>query len=202
MKTFFAVALTLVTFLSAGFAEPRASVKGRILTELPGLPENVLQRAIAPWFYKSLVASPLEGWIVTRGLLSNTKVYGARIVRSDLNGIFDARVLQAASELEISGDYRLDRLAKTSPVLMQTLVYKIADGTMLVSFAFLDRPEGTQMYYIGCARLDVLEKDGRWVKLNGGGILEGKGLTMYSPGSDNSLISLTRLYGLNFHGSR
>lgn len=192
MKTLAVLTLTLVAFLSASFAEAMDSVQGRTLADLPGLPENVLQRAIAPWFYKSLLVSPLEGWIITRGELSNTKVHGARIIRSDLNGEFDARIVKAANELKIAGDYQLDRLAKTSPVVMHTLVYQIADGIMFVSFALLDRAEGTQMYYIGCARVDVLEDSGQWVKLKGPEILEGKGLTMYSPGGDNSLISLTK----------
>ncbi len=201
MKTLLVILLTVVTFVAPGFAESPGSVKGRTLGEIKVIPKGVLERAIAPWFYKSLLVSPLEGWVIARGELSNTKVYGARIIRSDLNGVFDARTVQAASELKITGDYRLDRLAKTSPVVMHTLVYKIADGTMLVSFACLDRAEGTQMYYIGCARLDVLKDSGRWVKLKGPAILEGKGLTMYSPGSDNALIELTRLYHLDFHGS-
>lgn len=148
-----------------------------------------------------MVLPILVGVTFRRGNLANTKVYGARITRSDLHGAFDARVLKAASELKITGDYRLDQLAKVSPVVMHTLIYKIDGGTLLVSFALLDRAEGSQMYYIGCARLDVLQGDGEWVQLKSGGILQGKGLAMYSPGSDNALIELAHLYRLNFHGN-
>ena len=164
MQTFAVLTLTRVACPSASFDEAMDSVQGRTLTELPGLPENVLQRAIAPWFYKSLLVSPLEGWIITRGELSNTKVHGARIIRSDLKGEFDARIVQAADELKIAGVYQLDRLAKTSPVVMHTLVYQIADGPMFVSFALLDRAEGAPMYHNCCARGDVLEESGQGVK--------------------------------------
>jgi hypothetical protein len=57
------------------------------------------------------------------------------------------------------------------------LVYQIADGTMVLSFAHLDEPGGDQVEYYGCARLLVLKAD-KWTEIKGPESLQGKGWAM------------------------
>ncbi len=45
-----------------------------------------IRRIVSPGFYKSLLISPVKGWVTVRGLLNGTRVINARVVRSDLNG--------------------------------------------------------------------------------------------------------------------
>jgi hypothetical protein len=172
----FLVLLTVVAllpFFSTGtFA---TTAKGKTLTELKVIPTRVLQRSISPKFYKSLTISPVEGWVVVRANLSGTRLSGARIIRSDMDGAFDALALQRAKEVLISANYTTDRPNLGSSILLHLLIYKIADGTMALSFAHLDEPGGDQADYYGCARLAVLKADGKWTEIKGPEGLEGKG---------------------------
>jgi hypothetical protein len=52
-------------------------------------------------------------------------------------------------------------------VLVHLLSYKIADGTMALSFAHLDEPGGDQMAYYGCAKLMVKKTEGQWAEIQG-----------------------------------
>jgi hypothetical protein len=150
------------------------SSQGRKLGDLNVIPTRVLQRSISPRFYKSLLISPVEGWIVVRGQLSGTRLSGAKVIRSELKGLYDPLALQLAKEVVIAGNYSIDRPNLRSSILLHLLVYQIADGTMALSFAHFDGPGGDQMQYYGCARLMVL-KAGKWTEIKGPESLDGKG---------------------------
>jgi hypothetical protein len=134
---------SLVAFLDSSFAA-RLPAAGRKLTDINVIPTRVLQRSISPKFYKSLLVSPVQGWIVVRANLSGTRLSGARVIRSDLKGLYDPLALQLAKEAVIAGNYSIERPNLGSSVLLHLLVYQIADGTMVLSFAHLDGPGGDQ----------------------------------------------------------
>ena len=60
-------------------------------------------------------------------------------------------------------------------VLIHLLVYKTADGTMVLSFPTFNESGGNQMFYWGCARLAVLKSEGNWVEIEGPEGLHGQG---------------------------
>ena len=162
------VLLVLLTFVGRqSFAEAPRSVHGRTLGEIDLISKRVLKRSISPKFYQSLLISPIEGLIEVRAMVSGGKLFQEKIVRSDLDGRFDQIALQTAKEMMILGDYKLDSQIKTSAVRVHVLIYQIADGTMVLSFATLDRPGGEQADYFGSARLRVLKTDGSWVEITG-----------------------------------
>ncbi|MFZ1218087.1 MAG: hypothetical protein WAO00_02285 [Chthoniobacterales bacterium] len=168
--------LIFVGFLcsNAPAAAP-AAAQGRRIQDLNVISTKVLKRSISPRFYKSLSVSPIDGWIIVRGSLVNTRLGGTRIVRSELNGIYDQLALKFADDLEIvAGTGEASRLGGGS-VLLHLLVYHTADGTMLLSFPTFDIPGGDQMFYWGCARLAVIKHDGRWVEIEGPDGLHGRG---------------------------
>ena len=165
--------LLVVSFVSQSEAAPPDKV--RTLGDLKVIPTRVLKRSISPKFYKSLTVSPVKGWIIVRATLSGTRLGGARVIQSELNGAYDALALQRAREVLISANYTTDRPNLGSSVLLHLLIYQIADGTMALSFAHLDEPGGDQADYYGCARLAVLKPDGSTVEIKGPEGLEGKG---------------------------
>ncbi|MEY2507784.1 MAG: hypothetical protein QOH01_2113 [Verrucomicrobiota bacterium] len=172
----FLILLTAVMLLlsfSANGAPP--SAKGRTISDLQVIPTRVLQRSISRKFYKTLLISPVDGWVIVRANLSGTRLSGSRIIRSDMGGAYDALALQRAKEVLISANYTTDRPNLGSSILLHLLIYKIADGTMALSFAHLDEPGGDQADYYGCARLAVLKADGSWTEIKGPEGLEGKG---------------------------
>ena len=173
MKPFLTTLFILIGTVGNTIAAP-APAKGRMLQDLNVIPLRVLQRSISPKFYKSLVISPVEGMITVRGQLSGTRLAGARIIRSELKGLFDPLALQLAKEFVLAKTDTIDRPNAKSSVLLHLLVYQIADATMVLSFANLDEPGGNQLDYAGCARLLILKND-KWTEIKGPESLAGKG---------------------------
>jgi hypothetical protein len=190
LPTLFVVAALLST-TSAATAK---SVQGRKLTELNVIPTRVLQRSISPKFYKSLLISPLQGWVIVRANLSGNRLSGARVIRSESQGLYDPLALQLAKEATIAGNYTLEKPNTGSSVLLHLLVYQIADGTMVLSFAHMDEPGGDQADYYGCARLLVLKND-KWTEIKGPEGLAGKGIAVRR-GLKNDLSTTLKMEGL------
>jgi len=184
-------AVLAVSFLSSGFAAQTPNATRR-LGDLNVIPKRVLERTVSPRFFNSLVVSPVEGWVVVRANLSGTRLSGARVIRSELGGIYDPLALQLAKEALIAGNYSIDRPNMPSSVLLHLLVYRIADGTMVLSFTHLDHPGGDQMEYWGSARLLTL-KSGKWSEIMGPASL-GKGFTVRQ-GTRNNLVDSLRMDG-------
>lgn len=150
--------------------------EGRTLQDINVISPRVLKRSVSPKFFKSLLISPVEGWIVVRANLVNTRLSGARVMRSELGGAYDQLALQLANDLEIAGLNRMANPHTGGPsVLVHLLVYQIADGVMVLSFPTLDNTGGNQMWYWGCARLAVVKRDGSWVEIEGPEGLHAKG---------------------------
>ena len=192
MKTLIILtALIVAGFLPSGFAA-QTPAKGKMLRDLNVIPTSVLERSVSPKFYKSLLISPIEGWIVVRADLSGTKLSGARIIRSELGGLYNPLALRLAKEAEIAGNYTTDRAHLSSSVLLHLLVYKIADATMVLSFAHFDGPGGDQMQYYGCSRLLIL-KDDKWSEIKGPESLDGKGWAVRQGLKNNVWLSVKKL---------
>lgn len=197
MKPFVLIALLLATApLSQG--APKEAV-GHTIGEIDLIPNAVLQRSISPRFYKSLLISPIKGWVVVRGSLSGTSLSGLRVVHSEPNNLNDHLALQRAGEVTIAGNYTIEHPNVTSSVLVHLLLYQTADGTLALSFAHFDGAGGNQMQYYGCTRMAVLQADGRWVDIKGPHGLEGKGLAVRQ-GVKNDLHSAMKMETIS-HGA-
>lgn len=176
------ILLVLVGLVSnRGLAASSPSAHGRKIQDLNVISTRVLQRSINPKFYKTLLVSPIDGWIVVRASVTNTRLSGARVVRSELNGAYDQLALQFANDLEIAGLNRTTNPRTAANVLVHLLVYHTADGTMVLSFPTFDGAGGSQMRYWGCARLAVIKHDGTWVEIEGPEGLHAKGWAVRDP---------------------
>jgi hypothetical protein len=190
MKPLLTIAV-VAALLNTTTAATYKSVQGRKLTDLNVIPTRVLQRSISAKCYKSLLVSPLEGWVIVRANLSGTQLSGAKIIRSESNGLYDPLALQLAKEARIAGNYTIESPNLSSSVLLHLLVYQIADGTMVLSFAHMDQPGGDQAEYFGCARLLIL-KDNKWSEIQGPESLAGKGMAVRR-GVRNSVADTLKL---------
>jgi hypothetical protein len=186
------ISLFLIASLTPGFAAQPPSANRKI-GDLNVIPTRVLQRSVSARFYKSLLVSPVEGWVVVRANLSGTRLTGARVIHSELKGLYDPLAMQLAKEALIAGNYSIDRPNVPGSVLLHVLVYRIADGTMVLSFAHLDHPGGNQMEYYGCARLLTLKAD-KWTEIQGPESLQGKGWAVRQ-GIKNSYTDSLKLEG-------
>jgi hypothetical protein len=166
--------------------------EGRTIGQLNLIPTTVLKRYISPKFYKTLLISPVKGWVVVRGKLVGTRISGARIIHSELGGKFDALALDRAKDVQLAGSFSVDnRTGKT--ILMHLLIYEIADGTMALSFPHLDGPGGNQQKYFGCTKLTVLKADGKWTEIKGPPGLQDEGWAVRTPGLENNVKAILRL---------
>lgn len=180
----------LIVFILAAFLRSSIaalpSAQGRTLADMNIIPARVLKRSISAKFYKSLLISPIQGWVVVRADLTGTRLSSPRVIHSELNGAYDSLALGRANEMAIAGYRVTERPNHVPSVLLHLMIYQIADGTMALSFAHLDEPGGDQMDYWGCARLAVLKNDGTWTEIKGPESLEGKGWAVRSPGWRNA----------------
>jgi hypothetical protein len=191
--------VVLFVSVTTAFAT-RTPGPARTIKDLNAIPTRVLQRAISPKFYKTLLVSPVEGWVVVRANLSGTHLSGAHVVKSELNGAYDALALERARQVTIARYYNLDRPYMTGSVLIHLLIYKTADGTLALSFAHLDEPGGDQMEYWGCTKLAVLKADGKWDYIKGPPGLEDQGLMVRKPGLLNNAQAVLKME--NIPGAR
>ena len=137
--------------------------QARSINDIPAAKESLL-RIVSPKFYRSLLVSPVEGWIVVRGDLLNDHLVGGRIVRSEMGGSYDRLALDLAKNLQIIDNTRADMSSRARSVIVDLLIYKIADGTMAISFAHFDDAGGNQLRFSGAAWMAVLRGD-KWVTI-------------------------------------
>lgn len=128
----------------------------RSINDIPAAKESLL-RLVSPKFYKSLLISPVKGWVVVRGTLMNDHLVGTRVVRSDVDDRFDKLALELAQNLQIVDYTRVDATSAGRSVLLNLLVYEIADATMAMSFAHFENTGGDQLRYSGAAWMAVLK---------------------------------------------
>src|SRR5688572_24625333 len=107
MKTFLTIVIGMA-FLQTSFAAPPAK-QNRTLRDINVISTRVLQRSISPKFYKSLLISPIQGWVVVRGNVRDTRLFGTKVIRSELGGAYDNLALKLAKEMQILGYYNVDR---------------------------------------------------------------------------------------------
>jgi hypothetical protein len=186
------IGLILVASLDRSLAAGPPA-KDRTLSDINVIPARILQGSISPKFYKSVLISPIQGWVVVRANLSGAHLSGMRVIHSELNGAYDQLALKLANEALIAGYYSIDRPNMGGSVLLHLLIYQIADGTMALSFAHLDEPGGTQSKYFGCARLAVLKSDGKWTEIKGPEGLQGKGWAVRAAGAGNEFRFVKKL---------
>lgn len=140
-----------------------AAAARRNIDVVPGARESLL-RIVSPKFYRSLLISPVEGWIAVRGDLVRDHLLGTKIVHSELNGRYDALALELANNLQILNYTQSESSNSSRAVLVDLLIYQIADGKMAISFAHFEETGGSQLRYSGAAWMAVL-KANKWAAI-------------------------------------
>src|SRR5438105_15823180 len=165
----------------------------RNLNQIPAAREALL-RMVSPKFYRSLLISPVEGWIVVRGDLVNNHLLGAKVIHSELGGRYDAMAMELANNLQVLDRTYAQTGLRSPAVLVHLLIYQIADGKMAISFAHFAEIGGSQMRYSGAAWMAVQKANNKWVTIEPGRLSphELRGPRTYtvaveSPGSNRSL---------------
>ncbi len=158
--------MLLLSLACLAIASPVSAAEDiRTFADIHAIPKAVLKRTVSPTLYRELIISPVLAWVSVRGQLSGTHIFGARVIHSEGNGAYDKYALELARNWQISGHFNTDKLSPTTPVVVNVLIYEIADGTMAVSFPSFDEPGGAQLEYYGAAKLAVQQLNGSWLDL-------------------------------------
>lgn len=154
----------LPVVLAIGFASKTAiALPSRSINDIPAARES-LRTMVSPKFYRSLLVSSVEARILVRGNLAKDHLQGARVIHSEDGGKYDALALEIANNLQVIDYVQNDTFSAARSMLVDLLIYQIADGKMALSFAHLEEPGGSQLRYSGAAWMAVL-KDNKWVTI-------------------------------------
>lgn len=141
-----------------------ASSTGRTLNDIPAARES-LRTMVSPRFFRSLVISPVEACIIVRGELTDDHLVTSKVVHSEQNHRFDSLALELAGNLQVLDYTASDTASSSRGVLVNLLIFQIADGKMAISFAHFERPGGSQLRYSGAAWMAVLNA-GKWTTID------------------------------------
>jgi len=96
------------------------------MATLPGLPVAGLRTYLPEEAYRRLINAPIKAWIMVRGQVVHNKVFGARVVHSEANGVYDKVSVQMADGMEL---YSFETGSRLPPsVIVHVLIYQLPKG--------------------------------------------------------------------------
>ena len=124
------------------------------MANLPGLPVAGLRTYLPPDAYAKLINAPIKAWIVVRGQIINNKVFGARVIRSEANGVYDKISVQMADGMEL---YSFDTGSRLpSSVLVHIHIYQLPKGEHAFALAQNDSVGDANLIYSRSIKLRYL----------------------------------------------
>ncbi len=177
--------------------------------DLPEARES-LRRTVNAKLYRSLLVSPVDAWIIVRGELAQDHLIGQRIIRSESGGKYDSLALELANNLRILDFTRTDRSNGSKGILVNLVIYDIADGKMALSFAHFAESGASQQRYSGAAWVAVSKRE-KWVPIDPPNLGPGERrgprsytLAVGAPGSVNGVNGNGRLpmVGISIQGGQ
>ena len=115
------------------------------MANLPGLPVAGLRTYLPQEAYRRLINEPIKAWIVVRGQIVNNKIGGARIARSEANGVYDKISLQMANDMELYSFETASRLHQS--VVVHVLIYQLPKGEHAFALAQNDNVGDDNLIY-------------------------------------------------------
>jgi hypothetical protein len=112
--------------LSLFFAGPASAAGVRTMANLPGLPVAGLRTYLPNEAYQRLINAPVKAWIMVRGQIIDNKVFGAHVVHSEGNGVYDKVSVQLANGMELDAFSTGSRLPPS--VVVHILIYQLPKG--------------------------------------------------------------------------
>lgn len=125
------------------FAAP-AILNARTMVDLP-VPVAGLRSYLPAEAYHKLINEPIKAWIVVRGQVVRNHVAGARVIRSDGNGVYDKISVQMANGMDL---YSFDTGSRLPPsVLVHVLIYQLPKGEHAIAIAQNDSVGDANLIY-------------------------------------------------------
>jgi hypothetical protein len=124
------------------------------MANLPGVPAAGLRSILPQAAYQKLVNAPIKAWIMVRGQIIDNKVFGARVVRSEGNGVYDKVSVQMANGMEL---YTFTTGSRLPPsVIVHVLIYQLPKGEHAFCLAQNDSVGDANLIYSRSIRMRYL----------------------------------------------
>lgn len=94
------------------------------------------------------------------------------MTHSELNGEYDSLAVNLANNLELIDFASVNDGPGSRAVIVNVLVYRIADGTLTLSFRELRRRRWKQVHYYGAAWTAVEKANHLWITIEPNGYFE------------------------------
>ena len=143
----------LILLTASGFFLA-ARADARSMLELPGFPAAALHVYLPAEAYSRLVNAPVKAWIQLRGQIVNSKVAGARVVRSEGGGVYDKASVQIANGMQVYTDVTASRLPPS--VLIHVVIYQLPKGEHAIALAQDDSLGASNFVYSRSLRMRYL----------------------------------------------
>ena len=126
----------------------------RTMLDLPGFSAAGLRAYLPADAYAKLTNEPVKAWIQLRGQIVNSKVAGARVIRSEGGGVYDKAAVQIANGMELYTDVTASRLPPS--VRVDVLVYQLPKGEHALGIAQDDSLGASNFIYSRSIRMRFL----------------------------------------------
>jgi hypothetical protein len=143
MKIFPTGFATLLLAMCLG--TPLVRAEPRTMANLPGIPVAGLRVILPQEAYAKLINAPIKAWIVVRGQVQKNRIWGARVARSEGNGVYDKISLQMANSMELASADTGSRVAQS--VLVHVLIYQLPKGEHAIALAQNDAVGDANLIY-------------------------------------------------------
>jgi hypothetical protein len=146
----------ILLFLAALVSESSAASSGgvRTMENIPGLPVGTFRTDLPAKVYHQLAREPIKAYILVRGQIVNNTVTGARVIRSEANGVYDKVAVQMADGMVIYAFTIGTRIPST--VLVHILVYQLPKGEHAIAIAQDDTVGAANLIYSRSIRMRFL----------------------------------------------
>ena len=125
MKRYPLQSLALLT--AFGLIASPITGNARSMNDIPGVPVSALQVYMPKEAWQRLANAPVKAYILVRASVFNNKVSGARVARSEANGVYDKISMQMANSMSVYSDTTGSRVP--SNVMIHVLIYGLPDGS-------------------------------------------------------------------------
>ena len=127
------------------FGSAVATASARTIQDLPGLPAVVLRHHLPAEAYRKLAREPVKAHLVLRGQIIGNTVVGARVVRSEGNGVYDKAAVQIANGMRLWSFRTGTRLPPN--VVVHIMIYQLPKGEHALALAQDDSVGDTNLLY-------------------------------------------------------
>lgn len=146
--------LFMALVLLSAWAGNAVAASVRTMANIPGLPTAMFRTELPAKVYRQLASQPVKAYLMLRAQIIENTVTGARVIKSDGNGVYDKAAVQIANGMRLQTTTVGTRVPPY--VVVHLLVYQLPKGEMVYALAQNDSVGDTNLVYARSLRIEYL----------------------------------------------